>query len=165
VNAEDEYNGMLLQTKYQKHSANWERMVDEEATRQESELNEQSEIDAAKADPTRPEFYATVDKSELYDGMLYQRHSQLWESEVDAEAARQEQMMNDVTEEQANKADPTRPEFYASDKSDLYSGMLVQLKSQGSGHSKAFMKIQDEAEQTYEADERAAALAEQEKRE
>ena len=54
--------------------------------------------------------------------------------------------MNEVSDEQEAKIDPTRPEFYATDKSELYDGMVVQLNSQGSGHSKAFMKIQDEAE-------------------
>lgn len=153
---------MLLQTNYRKHTANWERMVDEEAERQEKELNEFAAEQEAKADPSRPEFYAH--RSELSDDTLYQRHSKLFEDEVNEEAARQEQMMNDVTEEQAIRSDPTRPEYYATDKSQLYNGMLMQLNSQGSGHSKAFMKIQDEAEQTYEADERAAALAEQEKK-
>lgn len=57
--------------------------------------------------------------------------------------------------------DPSRPEFYATDHSELYDGMAVQLNSQGSGHSKAFMKIQEEAEQTYEDDEKASMLAEQ----
>lgn len=69
---------MLLQTGYRHHSAKWDQMVDDKAAEMETELNEASEAEDAKKDPSRPEFYAT-DKSELYDGMLYQRHSALWE--------------------------------------------------------------------------------------
>ena len=78
VNHEDEYQGMLLQTGYHSHSANWDQMVDEKAAEMEDELNESSAAEDAKADPTRPEFYAK-DKSEMYDDMLLQRHSALWE--------------------------------------------------------------------------------------
>lgn len=42
--------------------------------------------------------------------------------------------------------------------------MMVQLKSKGSGHSKAWMNIEKEAEKQYEADEKAEMLAEEERR-
>lgn len=84
---------MLLQTGYHAHSALWDEMVADKTTEMEGELNAVTAAQDAKADPTRPEFYAT-DKSEMYDGMLLQRHSALWDQQVDEASARLEQEMN-----------------------------------------------------------------------
>ena len=147
IDREEEYNGMLMQTGYRHHSAFWENQVNEAADRMEDELNESAAAQDAKQDPTRPEFYKTVNAEEEYDGMLMQRHSALWNQEVNEAADRLENEMNDASAWDEARHDPTRPEFYATEqKENVYDGIYAQLNTEGSGHSKAYMKIQEEAE-------------------
>ena len=95
VDKEDLYNGMLLQTGYQKHTANWDRMVSEEADRQENELNEFMDYQ----DPSNPHFFKTINPEEEYNGMLlqtgYQKHTANWDRMVSEEADRQEGELNE----------------------------------------------------------------------
>jgi len=166
VNPEAEYDGMLMQTGYRHHTANWDQMVNDKAAEMENELNESAALDEARHDPSRPEYYKTVNPESEYDGMLIQRHSALWNQEVDEASERLENEMNEASAWDEARHDPTRPEFYATRQTDnVFDGIYAQLNVEGSGHSKAYMKIQEDAEKQYDEQEKAEALAEEERRE
>lgn len=143
INANELYNGIALQTKYDHHSDFWNAQMDSAARKldqrmqtQEAEQDEQNYHKSMKTE-NMEKLYKDIALQTNDD--IYQHHSDFWDAQMNIAADKLSNKMDRVEENEiAEEADS---HMHTINVNELYNGIAVQVAQD---HSTAFYNRVDE---------------------